>query len=86
LHTLTTKPLGLAGNSCLHICHIIIVNLVVCSVGKTTNYAVVVAMLFSLGQNHGTHLFIVQLRDMETHKPMPGWIKTVSLLCRNIET
>jgi len=29
-------------------------------------------MLHSLGQNHGTHSFVVQLRDMKTHEPLPG--------------
>jgi acyl-CoA oxidase len=36
------------------------------------NYAVVMAQLYSLGKNHGIHPFIVQLRDEETHKPLPG--------------
>ncbi len=30
------------------------------------------AQLYSLGKNHGIQPFIVQIRDEETHKPMPG--------------
>jgi acyl-CoA oxidase len=40
--------------------------------GKTTNFAVVIATLYTLGQCHGTHSFIVQLRDLNTHQPLPG--------------
>lgn len=40
--------------------------------GHTANYAIVIAQLYSLGQCHGIQPFIVQLRDEETHKPMPG--------------
>lgn len=40
--------------------------------GHTANYAVVVAQLHTQGVCHGIHPFIVQLRDEETHKPMPG--------------
>lgn len=43
-------------------------------VGQTANYAIVVAQLYTLGKCHGIHPFIVQLRDEETHKPMPGII------------
>ena len=46
----------------------------VCAVGKTANYAIVVAMLYTQGKNHGVHSFIVQLRDMETHEPLPGFV------------
>jgi len=53
-------------------CHIIAVALVVCLVGKTVNYAIVVAMLYSLGKNHGPHSFVVQLRDLKSHEPLPG--------------
>nr|XP_018909347.1 PREDICTED: probable peroxisomal acyl-coenzyme A oxidase 1 [Bemisia tabaci] len=40
--------------------------------GHTCNYAVVVAQLYTKGQCHGIHPFIVQLRDEETHMPLPG--------------
>uniref|UniRef100_A0A1L8DZK4 Acyl-coenzyme A oxidase n=1 Tax=Nyssomyia neivai TaxID=330878 RepID=A0A1L8DZK4_9DIPT len=38
----------------------------------TANYAVVVAQLYTKGVNYGIFPFIVQLRDEETHMPMPG--------------
>lgn len=38
----------------------------------TANYAIVVAQLYTNGKCHGIHPFIVQLRDEETHVPMPG--------------
>uniref|UniRef100_A0A6M2DSR8 Acyl-coenzyme A oxidase n=1 Tax=Xenopsylla cheopis TaxID=163159 RepID=A0A6M2DSR8_XENCH len=40
--------------------------------GHTANYCVVVAQLYTKGECHGIHPFIVQLRDEETHEPMPG--------------
>ncbi|XP_046830234.1 probable peroxisomal acyl-coenzyme A oxidase 1 [Vespa crabro] len=40
--------------------------------GQTANYAVVVAQLYSQGDCKGIHPFIVQLRDIETHEPLPG--------------
>ncbi|XP_069192440.1 LOW QUALITY PROTEIN: acyl-coenzyme A oxidase 1 [Procambarus clarkii] len=39
---------------------------------KQVNYAVVMAQLYTKGQCHGIHAFIVQLRDEETHQSMPG--------------
>lgn len=42
--------------------------------GHTANYAVVVAQLYTQGKCHGIHPFIVQLRDEETHMPLPGII------------
>ena len=48
--------------------------------GKTANYAVVMAQLITQGQKRGPHPFIVQLRDEETHQPLPGIkVKTVFL-------
>lgn len=41
-------------------------------VAQTANYAVVVAQLYTQGKCHGIHPFIVQLRDEETHQPLPG--------------
>ncbi|CAG9117958.1 unnamed protein product [Plutella xylostella] len=38
----------------------------------TANYSVVVAQLYTKGKCHGIHPFIVQLRDEETHMPLPG--------------
>jgi acyl-CoA oxidase len=40
--------------------------------GHTANYAVVMAQLYSKGKCHGVHPFIVQLRNEDTHMPMPG--------------
>jgi acyl-CoA oxidase len=40
--------------------------------GLTANHAVVMARLISNGKDHGPHTFIVQIRDLETHKPLPG--------------
>lgn len=40
--------------------------------GHSSNYAIVMAQLYSKGQCHGVQPFIVQLRDEETHMPMPG--------------
>lgn len=40
--------------------------------GHTANYCVVIAQLFSKGQCHGIHPFIVQLRDEDTHTPLSG--------------
>lgn len=42
------------------------------SVAHTANYCIVMAQLYSNGQCHGIHPFIVQLRDEETHMPLPG--------------
>ncbi|CAK1544436.1 unnamed protein product [Leptosia nina] len=40
--------------------------------GHTVNYCIVVAQLYTKGQCHGIHSFIVQVRDEETHEPLPG--------------
>lgn len=47
--------------------------------GRTANHAIVVAQLLvpkSQGSSeivsHGPHPFIVQIRDLETHQPLPG--------------
>lgn len=40
--------------------------------GHTVNFAVVLAQLYTKSKCHGLHPFIVQLRDIETHKPMKG--------------
>ena len=39
---------------------------------RTANYAVVMAQLIIEGKSVGPHLFIVQLRDEETHAPLEG--------------
>ncbi|XP_016976162.1 probable peroxisomal acyl-coenzyme A oxidase 1 [Drosophila rhopaloa] len=40
--------------------------------GHTANHAVVVAQLYTKGEFRGLAPFIVQLRDSDTHSPMPG--------------
>ncbi|XP_074543344.1 peroxisomal acyl-coenzyme A oxidase 1 isoform X1 [Halichoeres trimaculatus] len=40
--------------------------------GKTSNHAIVLAQLYTQGNCHGLHAFIVPLRDMKTHIPLPG--------------
>ncbi|XP_054459875.1 peroxisomal acyl-coenzyme A oxidase 1 isoform X2 [Anoplopoma fimbria] len=40
--------------------------------GKTSNHAIVLAQLFTQGNGHGLHAFIVPIRDMDTHVPLPG--------------
>ena len=42
--------------------------------GKTSNCAVVMALLYSHGTNHGMFPFFVQIRDWDTHQPIPGVI------------
>lgn len=40
--------------------------------GKTSNHAIVLAQLYTQGNSHGLHAFIVPIRDMSTHEPLPG--------------
>uniref|UniRef100_A0A383WBN6 Acyl-coenzyme A oxidase n=2 Tax=Tetradesmus obliquus TaxID=3088 RepID=A0A383WBN6_TETOB len=40
--------------------------------GKTATHAVVMARLILGGKDHGPHAFIVQLRSLADHMPMPG--------------
>ena len=40
--------------------------------GKTSNFATVPARLIIDGTDHGIQMFLVQLRDLETHQPLPG--------------
>lgn len=42
------------------------------ALGKSANHAIVVANLWTKGESKGPHTFFVQLRDLETHQPMPG--------------
>lgn len=39
---------------------------------KSSSHAVVMARLFVGGKDHGPHAFVVQLRDLSTHQPLPG--------------
>lgn len=40
--------------------------------GKVANYAAVYAKLLINGKSFGVHPFLVQIRDMNTHEPLPG--------------
>ncbi|XP_035602686.2 peroxisomal acyl-coenzyme A oxidase 1-like isoform X4 [Oncorhynchus keta] len=40
--------------------------------GKTSNHAIVLAQLHTQGKCHGLQAFIVPLRSMNTHMPLPG--------------
>ncbi|XP_055840110.1 probable peroxisomal acyl-coenzyme A oxidase 1 [Episyrphus balteatus] len=40
--------------------------------GHTSNYAVVAAQLYIDDKPYGIQMFVVQLRDLETHMPLPG--------------
>ncbi|KAL3615602.1 acyl-coenzyme A oxidase [Castilleja foliolosa] len=40
--------------------------------GKVSTHAIVYARLVLDGKDHGVHGFIVQLRSLEDHKPLPG--------------
>ncbi|KAL4348018.1 hypothetical protein GQ457_17G020750 [Hibiscus cannabinus] len=40
--------------------------------GKVSTHAVVYARLITSGQDHGVHGFIVQLRSLDDHLPLPG--------------
>jgi len=40
--------------------------------GKVSTHGIVYARLITDGQEHGIHGFIVQLRSLEDHKPLPG--------------
>ncbi|KAK3103843.1 hypothetical protein FSP39_022372 [Pinctada imbricata] len=42
------------------------------SLGKSSNYAIVLATLITRGKRHGMHPFVVQLRSLEDHQPLPG--------------
>uniref|UniRef100_A0AAN0JCZ4 Acyl-coenzyme A oxidase n=1 Tax=Amphimedon queenslandica TaxID=400682 RepID=A0AAN0JCZ4_AMPQE len=42
------------------------------SVGHTATHAIVVARLITKGKDEGIHLFIVQIRSLEDHNPLPG--------------
>ncbi|CAO3625184.1 unnamed protein product [Cunninghamella blakesleeana] len=40
--------------------------------GKTATHAVVMARLITNGKDHGPHPFVVQIRDLVNHEPLPG--------------
>ena len=40
--------------------------------GVCSTHSVVMAQLYSNGQKHGVHPFVIQIRDMNTMQPLPG--------------
>lgn len=40
--------------------------------GKSSNHTLLLAQMYLNGDNYGMHPFLVQLRDIETHQPLPG--------------
>ncbi|CAD5233700.1 unnamed protein product [Bursaphelenchus xylophilus] len=42
------------------------------NLGKSTNMVMVMALLYTKGKCHGAHAFMMQIRDFETHKLLPG--------------
>ncbi|KAK9834972.1 hypothetical protein WJX81_000797 [Elliptochloris bilobata] len=40
--------------------------------GKTATHVVAMARLFIKGRDHGPHAFVLPIRDMQTHEPLPG--------------
>lgn len=42
------------------------------TLGRTANYAVVMAQLMIDGHSYGPHPFICQIRDLKTHQPLEG--------------
>ncbi|XP_078585053.1 peroxisomal acyl-coenzyme A oxidase 1-like [Branchiostoma floridae x Branchiostoma japonicum] len=40
--------------------------------GKTSNYVVLMAQLYIYGKSYGIHPFMLQIRSLEDHKPLPG--------------
>ncbi|KAL4854889.1 Peroxisomal acyl-coenzyme A oxidase 1 [Chlorella vulgaris] len=40
--------------------------------GKTATHVVLMARLFVKGRDYGPHAFVVQIRDLDTHLPLPG--------------
>ncbi|RKF73897.1 Peroxisomal acyl-coenzyme A oxidase 1 [Golovinomyces cichoracearum] len=42
------------------------------SLGRTANYAVVMAQLVIAGKKYGPHPFVCQVRDLNTHQPLEG--------------
>lgn len=42
------------------------------SLGRTANHACVMAQLIINGRPYGPHPFVVQIRDMKSHEPLPN--------------
>ncbi len=44
-------------------------------VGVCANHALVMAQLYTQGKARGIHPFMVPIRSLDTHKPLPGWVE-----------
>ncbi len=44
----------------------------VTGLGKTSTHVILMARLFTKGKDYGMHAFITPIRDLATHKPLPG--------------
>lgn len=42
------------------------------TLGRTANYAIVMAQLIIAGKGYGPHPFVCQIRDLITHEPLDG--------------
>ncbi|XP_060077958.1 peroxisomal acyl-coenzyme A oxidase 1-like [Ylistrum balloti] len=42
------------------------------NLGKTVNYCILMAQLYTQGKCHGVHMFLCPLRDLDTHQSLPG--------------
>ena len=42
------------------------------NLGKTSNVIILMARLLSQGRDYGIHPFLVPIRDLDTHQPLPG--------------
>ena len=40
--------------------------------GKTATHCILMARLFLDGKDYGPHAFVIQLRSLENHHPLPG--------------
>ncbi|KAK2077143.1 hypothetical protein QBZ16_004777 [Prototheca wickerhamii] len=40
--------------------------------GKTATHVILMARLVSRGRDYGVHSFVMQIRDLPTHRPLPG--------------
>lgn len=43
-------------------------------------HCILMAQLYTQGKCHGIHPFIVQIRSLEDHKPLPGSVLSISYL------
>lgn len=54
------------------------------ALGKSSNFAIVMAQLITKGVSYGPHPFIVQIRELETHLPFKSNIYKNNLVIINI--